>query len=103
MPSIGGQQDKRDARTGRFVAGNKSGGRKKIPDDVKDMLRAASAEAVQLLIDTMRDTDTRRELRVSCAETIIDRVYGKATQPIDGGIDATVSIILSDEAKEYAQ
>lgn len=103
MPSTGTKQDKRDAKTGRFIAGNRSGGRKKLSDDVKHMLMAASAEAVQLLIDTMRDEGARRELRVSCAETIIDRVYGKAAQPIDAELDAVISISLSDELSEYAK
>ena len=31
---------------------------------------------------------------------IEDRVYGKATQPIDGNLDATLQIVMSDEARE---
>ena len=39
-------------------------------------------------------------MRMDAAKTVIDRVYGKATQPIDGNLDATLQIVMSDEARE---
>ena len=67
---------------GRFVKGNKAGGRKKIPEEVKQMLLAATPDATQLLIDTMRDEEAALNLRLDCANKIIERVYGKAAQPL---------------------
>lgn len=72
--------------SGKFVkgvSGNPSG-RAKVPDNVRDMLKAASPEAAQKLIDTMR-TCKDPKVAVDCAKTILDRVYGKATQAIDLG------------------
>jgi hypothetical protein len=63
-------------------SGNPSG-RPAVPDAVKKMLKAAVPEAVKLLIDTMADIKVKPETRILCANTIIDRVYGKATQIID--------------------
>lgn len=77
----------RDSK-GRFMAGNPGGGRKAMPDEVKEMFKAATPMAAQLLINMMQDDEQRPELRVDCANKIIERVYGKPTQPIDSDIDA---------------
>lgn len=99
-PSIGDKTD-RDGK-GRFAAGNKGGGRKKLPDDVKEMFRAATPNATRLLIDTMNDTGADLKLRIDCAERIIERVYGKPTQPIDGDMVARIEIKLPEGVGEYA-
>ena len=70
-------------------------GRPKIPPDVRDMFKAATP-----LIKTIDDEDAPLALRMDAAKTVIDRVYGKATQPIDGNLDATLQIVMSDEARE---
>ena len=43
---------------------------------------AACPDAVQILVDTMMNENEKSALRVACANTIIERVMGKATQPI---------------------
>lgn len=102
MPSKGGKQADscRDETTGRFIKGNKTGGRKRLPDDIKSMLRDASPDAVKLLVDTMNNKNEPTELRVKCAEKILERVYGKAVQPIDADLNAdskfTVNIKVID-------
>ena len=53
-----------------------------------------------LLIKTIDNEDAPLALRMDAAKTVIDRVYGKATQPIDGSLDATLQIVMSDEARE---
>ena len=79
------------------------GGRKKMPDDAKAMLKAATPAAVKLLVDTLNNTNEKTETRVKCAETVLDRVYGKANQPIDlGGEIPKIEIVLGN-GKEYAK
>jgi len=83
--------------SGRFikgVSGNPSG-RPATPDDVKEMLKASTAPAVQLLVSTMIDDGTKPELRVKCAEILIDRVMGKAVQPLEAVFTAP-TLELSD-------
>lgn len=46
------------------------------------MFEAALPEAVQLLVNTMNNENTKVELRVQCANTIIDRVMGKPQQAV---------------------
>lgn len=71
-----GQFQKNDPRRG-------PGGRKKIDPEVKKMLEAALPSAVQLLVDTMNNPGAKNELRVQCANTIIDRVMGKPQQAVE--------------------
>lgn len=90
-------------KAGRFVKGNSGNpkGRVAVSPEVKEMFKSAAPEAVKLLIDTMNDPDVRVDMRVKCAETILERVYGKAVQPIEGGLENKVEILMG-EAARYA-
>lgn len=81
-------------KTGKFVKGNKSGGRKQIPPDIKVMFEAASPDAVQLLIDTMNDEEQDRKLRVDCADKILDRHIGKPKQIADVDVNQAIRIVI---------
>ena len=63
------------------------------------MLKAATGDAARLLISTVNDPEAKLELRIRCAETILDRVYGRAAQPIEA--DGAVRVIL-EGLEEYA-
>lgn len=66
------------------------------------MLKAATPDAAKLLIDTMSNQEVDLKLRIDCAEKVIERVYGKPTQPIDGNVDGTLVIELAGEIRDYA-
>lgn len=63
-------------------SGNPSG-RPKIPDDIKAMLKGATPDACKLLCETINNPNEKTELRVKCAEIVLDRVYGKPQQSVD--------------------
>jgi len=87
--------------SGRFVkgiSGNPSG-RPATPEEVKEMLKCATAPAVQLLIDTMNDDSVRPDLRVRCAEIVLDRTLGKAVQPLEAHF-STPTLSLNEFTEE---
>lgn len=57
------------------------GGARKIPEEVKQALLAATPAAVSTLIDLMATGNDR--VRVQAASIILDRVYGKAAVQVD--------------------
>jgi len=57
-------------------------GRPKTPDEVRDAFRAASAQAVTVLVDIMLNGKSE-DTRVKAAGVVLDRAYGKATQAVD--------------------
>lgn len=67
---------------------------KKERRDAREMLKAAAPDAVALLLRVMQDEDVKLDLRLRCAETVCDRVYGKASQPIVADVGAKVEIVL---------
>jgi glycerol-3-phosphate O-acyltransferase len=48
------------------------------------MARAGSPEALQALVDVMKDSSAPHAARVTAADKILDRAWGKPTQPIEG-------------------
>ena len=80
-----------------------TGGRPKKDQRVTEMLTKACPEAVQLLIDTMTDEEAKPELRVQCANTIIDRVMGKAAQPIKADVYKAETPLTLDEMFTIAE
>lgn len=56
------------------------GGRPRIPDDVKQLARGYSAEAIETLASVMRNDDAPAAARVTAASTILDRAWGKPAQ-----------------------
>ncbi len=91
----------RDAQ-GRFLPGNKGGGRTPVPQEVKEILRGATPAAARLLAATVTDEAVDLKLRLDAAKTLLDRVYGKASQPLEGGLESGVRIILGEELAAYA-
>ena len=103
---MAGNSEKNSKTWGKPFEKGKSGnpsGRPKISGDARAMLKAATPAAVKLLVDTLNNTNEKTETRVKCAETVLDRVYGKANQPIDfGGEIPKIEIVLGN-GKEYAK
>ena len=88
-------------KAGRFLPGHKilSDGRPKIPDDVKEALRAASPEAVALLVEIMQNPAEKTAYRLEAAKTILDRAYGKPAQSQDITVDMAGSVDVTTQIR----
>lgn len=61
-----------------------SPGRKKVDNGFKMVLKMNEIPALMTIVSIMNDTRARSADRLKAAELIIDRLYGKAVQPIGG-------------------
>src|SRR5262245_42229970 len=61
-------------------SGNPSG-RPKTPEHVKEMLRALTDKAVQVLANTLDSDDEK--LRLTAAQEVLNRTLGKPVAPVD--------------------
>ncbi len=71
-------------------SGNPNGKPKTVLADgrsLRDMAREYTQEALDALIKVLRDEEAPAASRVSAAQTIHDRGWGKPTQPIAGDSD----------------
>jgi hypothetical protein len=83
-------------QSGRFAAGNPGGGRRPMSPEVREMLQAATPHAAARLIEALDatmvvhhmgvevGTYVDHAMRIKAASTILDRIFGKAAQPITG-------------------
>lgn len=69
----------RDAATGRFVKGNKSGGRKAKPDSINGI----SAMTVPELVEMAFDPAVRQETRATILRWLTEMDLGKPGQKVD--------------------
>lgn len=74
-------------------------GRPKMDDETKSILKAAAPDAARLMVKMMNDPNIQPKLRMQAAEVVMDRVYGKATQPIEGSMDNHIEIVMGGAAK----
>ena len=88
-------------KAGRFQKGQSGnpGGRKPMDDETKEILKAAAPDAAKLMVKMMNDPKIQPKLRMQAAEVVMDRVYGKATQPIEGSMDNHIEIVMGGAAK----
>jgi hypothetical protein len=60
------------------------GGRPKVVAEVKELARAHTEEAIQTLVSIMNNPKSAPAARVSAANALLDRGYGKPPQHIEG-------------------
>jgi hypothetical protein len=61
--------------------------------EIRSLARCHTKTALNVLVDVMRSKDATATARVSAANAILDRGWGKATQPIETGDDGTLELI----------
>jgi hypothetical protein len=83
QPKLSCLQDANRAVCARRV-GNPSG-RPKRDYDIAELARQHTEDAIRTLVEILQDTKASAGARISAANAILDRGYGKAPQSIDVG------------------
>lgn len=58
-------------------------GRPKVVKEVRDLAKSHTAEAVEVLVEIMNSTGARESARVSAANAILDRGWGRPAQELE--------------------
>ena len=61
--------------------------------EIRSLARSHTRTAVRVLVGIMRCKDATPAARVSAANAILDRGWGKATQPLENGGDSPLELI----------
>jgi hypothetical protein len=76
-------------------SGNPSG-RPKQDVKLRDLARAHTSDAIATLVEVMKDVKAPPSARVSAANSVLDRGFGKPVQPVDGdGEGGPVGLVFS--------
>ena len=78
-------------------ASGNPGGRPKVLGDVQELARQKSTEAITTLANIMHDEKAPPAARVASANALLDRGYGKPTQPISQTLTKVDPSSISDE------
>jgi hypothetical protein len=80
---------------GRYVKGSSycgnPAGRKPMPNELKEIFKGATVEAAKFLVHTIGNLNEKTENRIRASEIVLDRVYGKPKQSVEGTIETNVS------------
>ena len=60
---------------------------------IRSLARSHTKTAINVLVGVMRSNDAMAAARVSAANAILDRGWGKATQPMESGDEGSRQII----------
>ena len=72
-------------------------GRPKEYAEVRTLARAESAEAIKTLATIMRSKKELARTRVAAAEALLNRAWGKPTQPVADGSDDELRALFPTE------
>ena len=61
--------------------------------EIRSLARSHTRTALNVLVGVMRSKDATATAKVSAANAILDRGWGKATQPIENGDDGALELI----------
>lgn len=78
------------------------GGRPKAVVDVVNLAREHTEDAIRALADVIRSADTDKA-RIAAANIILERGWGKATQPIANDSDKPFEIVIQQLTRPISE
>jgi len=70
---------------------------KRTITDIRSLARSHTRTAINVLVSVMRSKDATPAARVSAADAILDRGWGKAPQALESGDNAALELIQKIE------
>ncbi|MEZ2146465.1 hypothetical protein AAE026_29885 [Bradyrhizobium sp. DN5] len=61
--------------------------------EIRSLARSHTRTAIRVLVGIMRSDDATPAARVSAANAILDRGWGKAAQPVENGDDLPLELV----------
>ena len=61
--------------------------------EIRSLARSHTRAAIRVLVGIMRCKDATPAARVSAANAILDRGWGKATQPLENGSNGPIELV----------
>jgi hypothetical protein len=89
---------------GRWAPGSSPNpsGRPRVVKDIRDLARQHSQAAIKTLVD-IAENGKQEAARVSAASALLDRGYGRPTQPLAGDEDmGPIGVSITDREAEIA-
>ena len=65
----------------------------RAPTSIRSLARSHTRTAITVLVKIMKSEDATPAARVSAANALLDRGWGKAAQPLEGGDEGSPKII----------
>ncbi len=60
--------------------------------EIRSLGRSHTRTAVKVLLEIMRSKDATAAARITAANAVLDRGWGKATQPLESGADGALEL-----------
>jgi hypothetical protein len=77
------------------------GGRPRVIGDLKKLVRSYTDEAISALVDVMNNKAESGSARVSAAQALLDRGYGKPLQQVELGHPGDFSAMNEEEVDQF--
>jgi hypothetical protein len=62
--------------------------------DIRQLARQYTTEALETLVSILWDTESGASARVSAANILLDRAWGKPTQSVDDNVNGSVAVYV---------
>lgn len=99
MADVEGPENKHNAGQWKKGQSGNPGGRPRDLESVRQLARKYSRLAVMTLVRLAKSAD-KDSVRAAAAVALLDRGYGKPTQPVSGEDGKAIEFVIRDLAKE---
>jgi hypothetical protein len=72
----------------------------KTPTDIRSLARSHTEKAINVLVGIMNQSEAPQAARVSAANSILDRGWGKPAQPLTGEDEGPIQLTVTWQSKK---